>query len=116
MPYIRRIVTIALLCSTFNLISCATPPIKHNNPWFGKDKAVHFAVSTALAAGLTAAAKEHDRTNCDAALVGFSVSLAIGAGKESYDKRIKKTRYSYRDMVWNMAGATVGSVLASGCH
>ena len=116
LPNKQRILNVLLLLSTLYLAGCAANPVKQHSAWFAKDKAFHFATSTALSAGLAATAKQQNQSDCDAALIGFSISLAIGAGKESYDKRVKKTLYSYRDMVWNMAGAAVGSLLASGCH
>lgn len=83
--------------------------------WFAKDKFAHLAISTAMSAAAAKAAKENGNSNCDAAMIGFTVSLSIGAAKETYDKRKKKTLYSYKDMTWNMAGSALGSLAASNC-
>ena len=40
----------------------------------------------------------------------------IAAAKESYDKRTKKTLYSFHDMAWNFAGSAIGSLAGSNCH
>jgi uncharacterized protein YfiM (DUF2279 family) len=48
-------------------------------------------------------------------MIGVGVTLAIGAAKESYDKHIKRTYYSPRDMVWNIIGSSVGAMIATGC-
>ncbi|NOZ51896.1 MAG: DUF2279 domain-containing protein [Gammaproteobacteria bacterium] len=116
MPNRPQLLAVILSLCAMNLISCTAKPLQSGGAWFAKDKAAHFATSATLAAGLAVAAKDKNQHNCDAALFAFSFSLAIGAGKESYDKRSKKTQYSYRDMVWNTAGATVGSLLATNCH
>lgn len=100
------------------LTACAAqPPIQQqDDSWIGNDKYAHFLVSTALSAGIAKTAKENGMDNCDAALVGFSVTISLGAAKESYDKRKKKTLYSYHDMAWNTAGSAIGSLLGSNCH
>jgi putative lipoprotein len=98
------------------LSACATQQKNNlNDEWFAKDKYTHFFLSTAISAAAANAAKNNGQENCDAALIGFSVTLTLGAAKESYDKRKKETLYSYRDMVWNAAGSATGSLLGSNC-
>lgn len=84
--------------------------------WFTKDKYAHFVLSGVTSAAIAKAAKEDGRDNCDAALIGFGITLSFGAAKESYDKRIKKTLYSFHDMAWNFAGSAIGSLAGSNCH
>lgn len=96
---------------------CATPPVNHQEDnWFSRDKYAHFLISTAASAALAKNAKNNGHEDCDAALIGFSITLSIGAAKESYDKRIKKTLYSTHDIVWDAAGSLLGSMAASGCR
>ena len=52
---------------------------------------------------------------CDAVLIGISTTFVIGSGKEWYDKKVKKTLFSWKDMAWNIAGGTLGSFAVSGC-
>ncbi|MGD8568750.1 MAG: hypothetical protein PVJ39_11715 [Gammaproteobacteria bacterium] len=73
-------------------------------------------VSTALAGALAKNAKNNGHDDCNAALIGFSITISIGAAKESFDKRYRNTFYSSRDMVWDTAGSLVGSLAGSGCH
>ncbi|MGD8886487.1 MAG: hypothetical protein PVF34_12760 [Gammaproteobacteria bacterium] len=99
------------------LSGCAIQPGRdREDHWFARDKYAHFAVSTVASAALAKNAKNNGHDDCDAALIGFSITLSIGAAKETYDKRIKKTLYSARDMVWDTAGSLLGSLAASGCH
>ncbi|WP_455202713.1 hypothetical protein [Kaarinaea lacus] len=108
--------TIVLILLFFVLIGCASQN-KNNlkDDWTSSDKYKHFLLSTAISAAIANAARDDNRDNCEAALIGFSVTLTLGAAKESYDKRRKKTMYSERDMVWNAAGSVVGSLLGSNC-
>jgi len=84
--------------------------------WFAGDKYAHFLVSAAISSAVTQGAIENGQNKCDAARVGFTVTLTIGAGKELYDKYKKKTFYSYKDMTWDLLGSAVGSLGASNCH
>lgn len=107
---------ILLLLLLYTLSGCATQNKNHlKDDWTSSDKYKHFLISTALSAAIANAAKSDSRDNCEAALIGFSVTLTLGAAKESYDKRKKKTLYSGKDMVWNAAGSAVGSLLGSNC-
>lgn len=105
------------LVQTLSMLSgCATQQKNDvNDAWFAKDKYTHFLLSTAISAAIANAAKNNGNENCDAALIGFSVTLTLGAAKETYDKRKKGTFYSYRDMVWDAAGSATGSLLGSNC-
>lgn len=97
--------------------ACSTTPARQiEDPWFGQDKFAHFTLSTLTSAVIAKAAKEDGKDNCDAALIGFTVTLSFGAAKESYDKRSKQTLYSYKDMSWNLLGSTLGSLAGSNCR
>jgi putative lipoprotein len=101
-----------ILCG---LSACATVS-NDQDAWFGEDKARHFVVAAVLGAGVTAAAQQHDVADCDAPTVGVVTVIGFGAGKEVYDKRVKGTYWSWKDMTWNVVGATVGSLAASRCR
>lgn len=111
---------VLVLLAAVSLCSCATlpppPASPQDDPWFSNDKYLHLLVTTGISAGIARAAKNNGNEECRAALIGFSLTLTIGAAKESYDKRIKGTFYSTHDMVWDIAGSTLGSLLGSGCH
>lgn len=88
---------------------------RYNDAWFAKDKAAHFVGSAVISGIATKVAMDRGSTDCDAALAGMTVSIAIGSGKEIYDKRIKKTFYSSKDIVWNVLGSLAGSLAVSRC-
>ena len=112
----RLSITLLLVLTLSILSGCATQQQNDiNDEWFAKDKYTHFLLSTAISAAIANAAKNNSNENCDAALIGFSVTLTLGAAKETYDKRKKGTFYSYRDMVWDAAGSATGSLLGSNC-
>lgn len=115
--FIRAVKTVLGTFLLLSLAACATAPANHKEDnWFGKDKYAHFLISGITSAAIAKAAKEDGKENCDAAMIGFGITLSLGAAKESYDKRYKKTLYSSQDMVWNLAGSTIGSLAGSNCH
>jgi len=109
-----------MLCLLIGVIAagCAVQPGKAPPPdnWFGKDKLAHFGVSAAMAAALTNYKKQHGSSDCEAARIGISVSLAVGAAKETYDKYIKRTYWSLKDFTWDVLGSSIGAMAASGCY
>lgn len=88
---------------------------RYNDAWLSKDKAAHFISSAVISGIATKEAMHRGSTDCDAALIGLTVSMTIGFGKEIYDKHIKETFYSSKDIVWNALGSLAGSFAVSGC-
>jgi putative lipoprotein len=83
--------------------------------WFGEDKLYHFFTAGVIGAAATKIAVNNQAAPCDAVLIGISTTFVIGSGKEWYDKKVKKTLFSWKDMAWNLAGGTLGSFAVSGC-
>ena len=114
LDYTLLVITLILTCA---LSACASVNgSQHKDNWLGRDKAKHFVVSAAIGAGSSTILKHNGHSDCGAAAGGFSISLGIGAGKEYHDEHIRKTYWSWKDMFWNVVGATIGSLAASGCH
>lgn len=82
-----------------------------NDPWFGRDKALHFTVSASLAmvAYGGASLKTDDRPTRVAAAITF----ALGAGllKEAWDLTGHGDA-SWRDLTWDVVGTTTGVLVA----
>lgn len=116
-----RKIFIAIL-SVYALSGCATADHHehsvHHKPdtWLGEDKLYHFLASSAIGATATKVALNNHSAPCDAAFIGISTTLVIGSGKEWYDKTIKKTLFSWKDMFWNLVGSSLGSFAVSECH
>jgi putative lipoprotein len=99
------------------MLSCASIRFSHGyDPWFAKDKMYHFVVSGAIGAGATSLAMKYGDFHEGSPLMGISVSATVGAGKEYYDAAVKQTFWSWKDMMWDLAGGTAGSYLYYSYH
>ncbi len=80
--------------------------------WIGRDKFHHFSYSLGIT-GLSYHVYHCQFNNPNPEARYFSISLTAVAGisKEFYDKFYKKSSFSYKDLVWNAVGITVGSLL-----
>ena len=83
------------------------------DPWFGTDKALHFGVSAALAAGGYAASSPWLESRTERAVAGGAFSLTLGASKELWDLAGHGDP-SWRDFTWDVVGTAVGVALAVG--
>jgi putative lipoprotein len=99
------------------LLGLTAPPAiaraAETDPWFGSDKALHFAVSAGIAGagyGVTTAFAE-DRWKAFA--IGGGAALAAGALKEGYDA-MGHGDPSWKDFGWDVIGAAVGLAIAWG--
>ena len=62
----------------------------------------HFLASSVIGAAATKVAINNQASPCEAMAIGISTTLVIGAGKEWYDLKVKKTLFSWKDMFWNL--------------
>lgn len=83
------------------------------DPWFARDKAAHFAVSTTLTGGGYALGAALFDGRFPALLAGFGVGAVVGIGKESLDL-VGLGDPSWRDLAWDGLGIVSGLVLALG--
>lgn len=93
------------------LLFSAPVAAEESDPWWGRDKALHFGVSAGLAAGgyATSSLVLDERWQRASAGAGFSITL--GAGKELYDAA-GYGHPSAKDFAWDIAGAAVGTAIA----
>lgn len=89
-------------CSTMN------HPDDH---WFGRDKAYHFGISAGISAGLAAAAENNGCNDGEAMVFAVAFTMPVGVGKELYDRKVKKTYCSGKDLVWDLVGALAGGAV-----
>jgi putative lipoprotein len=93
------------------LLSTSTARASDVDPWFGRDKALHFSVSVGLAGGsygAAAAVSDDRRWRLPA---GASVALGAGVAKELYDLTGRGDA-SWRDLTWDVIGTAIGLGIA----
>lgn len=112
-----RSVTIIIACLVLSLLisGCAAVNSREDD-WFGRDKLYHFSAAAAIGAGISAMTEDRDKSDCMAPVIGITAALTAGTGKELYDRNIKKTHWSWKDMFWNLLGGTAGSLAVSRCE
>ena len=108
-------IVVASVILAFMFFGCATFNNHYGDEWFGKDKFYHFTAAGVIGAGTTAVAKNNGSSECDAPVIGISVGVGFGAGKEFYDLSVKETYWSWKDMLWDLIGCSVGSYAVSKC-
>jgi putative lipoprotein len=81
------------------------------DPWFGRDKALHFGVSGLIASGSYAVSAAIFDARGHALLTAGGVSLAAGAGKELLDWAGYGDP-SWKDFAADVAGTLVGLAVA----
>jgi putative lipoprotein len=81
------------------------------DPWWGKDKALHFSATALIAADGYAAASLVSKREAVRAGVGSLLAVTAGAAKEVYD-RYAGGDPSLRDLTWDVVGAATGTVLS----
>jgi len=87
-------------------LSLTAPP----DNWFGSDKLKHFFIA-AFTQTVAYSALQAARVHHDQALVGaWAITATISVGKEIHDRR-SYGLFSYRDLVWDAAGAGVATLL-----
>jgi putative lipoprotein len=82
------------------------------DPWFGRDKAIHFSASAFLASGgygVTALVSEDRRVRL---AVGGGFAFSAGVAKELWDLSGHGDP-SWRDLTWDAIGTVTGLALAS---
>ncbi|MCB5231352.1 MAG: hypothetical protein WCX83_00990 [Candidatus Cloacimonas sp.] len=81
--------------------------------YFSKDKIAHMAISTTLTYWNYEWSREALKQNdTNSVIYSVSITALIGTGKEVSDKYVKKTKFSWPDMIYNGAGIALGIVIA----
>jgi len=81
------------------------------DPWFGRDKALHFAASASLAMVGYGGASLATDSRPTRIVVGASFALGMGLLKEAWDLGGHGDA-SWRDLTWDVVGTTTGVLLA----
>lgn len=97
-----------LLASRARAQQAAAPD---EDPWFGHDKALHFAASASLAMVGYAGASLATDSRPTRVVVGASFALGLGVAKEVWDLTGHGDA-SWRDLTWDVVGTTTGVLVA----
>lgn len=82
------------------------------DPWLGRDKAAHLALSLSLVGfSYHLVRMEGDRDRGTAGAASLGLTLAAGLAKELVDRRRPGGRFSYRDLLFDLAGAGLGMLV-----
>jgi putative lipoprotein len=82
------------------------------DPWFGRDKALHFGASALLASGGYGAAAFLTDDRGARLIAGGTFALSLGAGKELWDLSGHGDA-SWRDLTWDAVGTVTGLAVAA---
>ena len=107
----RALALASVLLLTVSTVRAQQADQPDPDPWFGRDKALHFAASASLAvlAYGGASLKTDDRRSRVAAAVTFA--LGVGLLKEAWDLTGHGDA-SWRDLTWDVVGTTTGVLFA----
>jgi putative lipoprotein len=81
------------------------------DPWFGRDKALHFAASASLAVVGYAGTSLATDSRPTRVVVAASFALGVGVLKEVWDLTGHGDA-SWRDLTWDLVGTTTGILVA----
>jgi putative lipoprotein len=81
------------------------------DPWFARDKALHFGATFTLAGGGYAGAALISPRESVRTAAGAGLGLGAGIAKEIYD-RYSGGHPSWRDLTWDMVGTATGLLTA----
>lgn len=110
MRFVTRLGLVGCLTTT---LFCSRPALAADDDFWGRDKALHFGVSVALASGTYAVSASFFEARYPPLLLGAGVSLSLGVGKELADLAGLGTP-SWKDLAWDVIGTVTGLALAYG--
>ena len=106
---LRRASSFSALCVC--LLCSGSTHAADEDPWWGRDKALHFSVSAGLGAGGYAASALFFKPYAARVLSGAAFSLSLGVAKEVYDATGAGDP-SWKDLTWDLIGTGVGVGIA----
>lgn len=109
----RLLLVFLVMTMAISTISPSRARAQDPDPWFGRDKALHFGASAILAGGGYGLAATQFEARYPRLLIGGGLALAAGTGKELLDM----TGFgdpSWRDFTWDVIGTATGLLVAWG--
>ncbi len=106
----KRLVSILIILTFASPCAAGNP---NNDKWFGEDKLKHFGFSAFVSGGSYIVANRHfDFDKNKSFTIGVSITFSLGAAKEIIDYRTPGQTSSHKDLIWDIAGALTGGLLA----
>jgi putative lipoprotein len=103
---------LAALLAAALLLACAPKAsAADSDPWFGRDKALHFGATSVLAGGGYAGTALFTERTGVRATAGAGLAMGAGIAKEVYD-RCAGGDASWRDLTWDAIGTATGVLVA----
>jgi putative lipoprotein len=102
----------ALVLVVLALLAARPARADDRDPWFGRDKALHFGASALLASGgygATALVTDNRRVRL---AVGGGFAFSLGVAKELWDLSGHGDP-SWRDLTWDAVGTATGLAVAA---
>ncbi len=99
-----------LIVIFFILLFCSTIQARSN--WLGKDKILHLTGSAFITYwnyGISHDIFYNPKKN--SIVISVSITSILGIGKETSDRYLKKSKWSWQDLVYDAAGISLGLVL-----
>lgn len=87
----------------------ATP--SPGDPWFGRDKLLHFTASAVIQGAAHAAFRSRGASYGQASWGAAAVTATAGVGKELWDRH-RRRDFSFRDLAWDGIGGASGAIIA----
>ena len=86
------------------------PQRPHEDPWFARDKFLHFTASAAIQCATHAVLRANGNDYGGASRGAAIATLTVGISKELWD-RSRGGDPSWRDLAWDGAGGAAGAVV-----
>jgi putative lipoprotein len=108
---IRRRAVAAGLAAAAMLVQAGAPRADETDPWFGRDKLLHFEAAGSLALVGYSGAAMLSTDRAARAATGVALGLGAGVAKELWDLDGHGDA-SWRDLTWDAVGAATGVLVA----
>ena len=95
----------------FTLAIGGAPVPSERDPWFGRDKLLHFTASALIQGAAHAAFRARSASYAQASWGAAAVTATAGVGKELWDRHHKRD-FSFRDLTWDGIGGISAAVVA----
>jgi putative lipoprotein len=94
----------------FTLVTGGGTPRSARDPWFGRDKLLHFTASALIQGAAHAAFRARSASYAQASWGAAAVTATAGVGKELWDRHEERD-FSLRDLAWDGIGGVSGAIV-----